>query len=410
MALPTPSMMNQQVQAVDQILYKLRSYRNPQKVRTDVLELMRNYPSLQVRAGTAPGVPTQAQSLYLAGTVPIFYNGVQYNIPVNLWVADNYPFIPPTCYVTPTSDMIIKPKHRHVDSQGICYLPYLSSWNATACNLVGLVSTMSQIFGQDPPVRSQTSKPSNPAPSPAMGNNMSNPSPVPTPYGQQNSQYPQNGSQYNNTPIPPPGTQQNYPYGTSYPPQQQPGPQFSTPPPPTFSSSQPFEDPSVVAKRNAVRSATEKTQGKLQEFFSTTTKEIDNLIAENGRLEDRVRHSAIEKQQLDIQQTQASSDIESMTKSFDDITRWLEANDQSADIDIDAVTEPKDPLSKQLLYLVAEDATIEDTLYYLEKNLMSGELNLDVFLKNIRSLTTEQFLKRATIKRIHERQRSQSVK
>eukprot|EP01114_Cavostelium_apophysatum_P008046 TRINITY_DN2030_c0_g1_i1.p1 TRINITY_DN2030_c0_g1~~TRINITY_DN2030_c0_g1_i1.p1 ORF type:complete len:100 (+),score=42.63 TRINITY_DN2030_c0_g1_i1:477-776(+) len=99
-----------------------------------------------------------------------------------------------------------------------------------------------------------------------------------------------------------------------------------------------------------------------------------------------------------------------MTKSFDDITRWLEANDQSADIDIDAVTEPKDPLSKQLLYLVAEDATIEDTLYYLEKNLMSGELNLDVFLKNIRSLTTEQFLKRATIKRIHERQRSQSVK
>jgi hypothetical protein len=37
----------------------------------------------------------------------------------------------------------------------------------------------------------------------------------------------------------------------------------------------------------------------------------------------------------------------------------------------------------RLLYLVAEDATIEDTLYYLEKSMISGELNVETFLKVI---------------------------
>ena len=50
-------------------------------------------------------------------------------------------------------------------------------------------------------------------------------------------------------------------------------------------------------------------------------------------------------------------------------------------VDIDAITEPKDPVSKQLLDLVALDAAIEDALYYMEKSLAKGDVTADVFLK-----------------------------
>jgi ESCRT-I complex subunit TSG101 len=79
--------------------------------------------------------------LQLYGTVPIFYKARQYNIPVVIWLVENYPMHPPTCYVTPTKDMRVKPGHRHVDPMGLIYLPYLNQWNANTSNLAELVCT-----------------------------------------------------------------------------------------------------------------------------------------------------------------------------------------------------------------------------------------------------------------------------
>ena len=45
---------NQQIQAVDGILFRLRCYRDPQRIRNDVLDILKNIPSLQPRSGTLP--------------------------------------------------------------------------------------------------------------------------------------------------------------------------------------------------------------------------------------------------------------------------------------------------------------------------------------------------------------------
>ncbi len=47
--------------------------------------------------------------------------------------------------------MRIKDKHKHVDLLGMVYLPYLHNWNVKS-NLYELVSYMSSVFGDDPPV------------------------------------------------------------------------------------------------------------------------------------------------------------------------------------------------------------------------------------------------------------------
>lgn len=45
---------------------------------------------------------TTSTLLDLEGTIPIFYRGNQYNIPVEFWIVENYPMSPPVCFVRPT--------------------------------------------------------------------------------------------------------------------------------------------------------------------------------------------------------------------------------------------------------------------------------------------------------------------
>ncbi|ODO11691.1 hypothetical protein I350_00475 [Cryptococcus amylolentus CBS 6273] len=54
----------------------------------------------------------------------------------------------------------------------------------------------------------------------------------------------------------------------------------------------------------------------------------------------------------------------------------------------------------QLIDLVAEDNAIEDTIYHLTRALDSERIDLDRYLKSIRSLAREQYMKRALIERI----------
>ncbi|KAG8881094.1 hypothetical protein FRB98_004551 [Tulasnella sp. 332] len=54
----------------------------------------------------------------------------------------------------------------------------------------------------------------------------------------------------------------------------------------------------------------------------------------------------------------------------------------------------------QLINLIAEDNAIEDTIYHLHRALNSGRIDLDRFIKSIRILAEEQFMKRALIQKI----------
>jgi hypothetical protein len=220
--------------------------------------------------------------------------------------------------------MIIKPKHRHVDSAGMCYLPYLSSWNPNNCNLVGLVAVLTKVFGEDPPVRSApkqsggtqtvTATPVQPTPTPTPQPNYG-PTPTATPsagpmpnypgYGNPMTtpQYPPYGNTISNTSYPPPNMTPSNPI---------PGPTASPqyPPPygginkypnqptmnqPNLMPNQPYENPADVAKRNAVRTLTEKTQAQLHEFNTATTKEIEELFIKSSELEERAKRADAEK-------------------------------------------------------------------------------------------------------------------
>ena len=63
--------------------------------------------------------------------------GNVYHIPVCLWLDHQHPHRAPICMVEPTQTMHVKPG-KHVDSNGMCYLPYLHEWRYVglhACRL-----------------------------------------------------------------------------------------------------------------------------------------------------------------------------------------------------------------------------------------------------------------------------------
>eukprot|EP01132_Coremiostelium_polycephalum_P010361 gene10361-12725_t len=97
------------------------------------------------------------------------------------------------------------------------------------------------------------------------------------------------------------------------------------------------------------------------------------------------------------------NNINKLTKDIEKLNDWIQENEKKDnEIDIDLLLAPKDALSNQLLQLVTEDATIEDTLYYMDKALHSSRITLDEYLKNIRSLARDQFMIRATMKKVQQ--------
>jgi ESCRT-I complex subunit TSG101 len=392
------SFYGQQLNIVDGILYQVRCYRDPQRIRMEVADLLSKPQLASLTPQLRPfvrGAGLPQQLLCLQGTIPIYYNNVHYNIPMIIWIVDGYPFIPPVVYVAPTSDMIITPRHRHVDSAGMVYHLYLSSWNPGSSSLIGLVSTLSRVFSEEPPVRSQPQTPFVPTTQyqpPTTPQPRPLPSNPPPPY----------------TTLSPSWLSQPQPAQHQPPPPSPQPPAY--PPPPEYTPPKQTEDTAVVCRRNALASASDKMQQFLQQFYESTTKEIDKLMAESSNFNAVGTSLEQEKENILREIEQSEQELKHLGDKFDELNKWLVANDKPENLpDIDTISDPKDLLSKQLLYLVADDATIEDTLYYLDKALNTGRIGLDTYLKHVRLLCREQFLLRATIKKVHEAQRARAM-
>ena len=88
---------------LDQLLAAATCYQHKDRIRNDVGNLLRQVNSLFPRTGPLIHNTGQVSTLiHLSGTIPIHYQGTQYNIPVEIWITEPYPTGPPRCYVRPT--------------------------------------------------------------------------------------------------------------------------------------------------------------------------------------------------------------------------------------------------------------------------------------------------------------------
>lgn len=142
---------------VDSLIGQI-AYENQNKVKDAISSLLTSVKSLAPRIGNLiHNDGLESKLVLLTGTIPIYYFGAQYNIPIDLFITERYPNLPPIIFVRPTSSMHLKPQHPNVDSEGKVSIPYLTYWNSTANTLPELIALISSCFSDKPPLFSRPS-------------------------------------------------------------------------------------------------------------------------------------------------------------------------------------------------------------------------------------------------------------
>jgi ESCRT-I complex subunit TSG101 len=85
----------------------------------------------------------------------------------------------------------------------------------------------------------------------------------------------------------------------------------------------------------------------------------------------------------------------------EELKQWAEAQSRRDPDDMDAVLEPFDHISSQLVRLSAEQHAAEDLIDCLEKALLNGAIDLPTMLKETRRLASQQFLARMHVMKIN---------
>ncbi|KAF5294148.1 hypothetical protein FQA39_LY13519 [Lamprigera yunnana] len=380
------------------------NYRNADLSFREILNVTGHYQGLHAQLETYTfNDGTLMELVNLNGTIPVRYKSNVYNIPICIWIMDTHPNNAPICYVKPTSDMAIKVS-MYVDQNGKIYLPYLHDWVPSTSDLLGLIQVMIVTFGDQPPV---FAKPREEMPYPSRSSFMQGPSnagssfmPFPTPYppaggyGGYPPPYPPSNNAFPSYPNYPPAS--NYP---AYPPSN-----FDKPP----TIQQSIGGGTGTIKEEHIRESLltaieEKLMRRMKEQFQQSQAELDTLRRTHEELKQGKAKldailSRLEKEENDLNKNITL--LQDKEQEFDKAIERL-SNQESIDVDDAVITTA--PLYKQLLIAFAEEAALEDAIYYMGEALRRGVIDLDVFLRQVRTLSRKQFMLRALMQKCRQK-------
>ena len=152
----------------------------------------------------------------------------------------------------------------------------------------------------------------------------------------------------------------------------------------------------------------EKVIAHLETVSLQTKAEAQDFKRDQQRLE-----IAAEKldQQLTLYQ-QAKDDLAHNIMVVDDktaaIREWLQEAQQNGNgaspkqVSVDDLVQPASKVHEQMLDLSAENASLTDALYFLDRCLYLGHMACDTHLKHVRRLAKRQFLARAHLMKINQ--------
>lgn len=392
------------------------SYTDAAATKKDVVDCLKQYKALAYRVEEYTfNDGSVKQLLNLKGTIPVRYKGNTYHIPVAIWLLDTHPRYAPLCYVQPTSDMHIKVS-MYVDHNGKIYLPYLHDWNPMHSDLLGLIQVMIVTFGEYPPVYS---KPKGGAAKPEpMAQQQQTPYPTQSfmPQPPTSTQSP-----YLPYPQPPQQQQQQFPpyptaaggyggygqpsAGSSYPPYMPPGM-------PTAGGYNTGYNPSAQGtgtiteehiKASLVSAVEDKLKRRIQEKVNQCQAEIQTLKRTQQELNEGQSKINDIIGRLERDEQELTKSIAVLKDKEQELERALESLEKVDGIDVDEAVTTTAPLYKQLLNAYAEEAAIEDAVYFMGEALRSGVIDLEVFLKHVRQLSRKQFMLRALMQKCRQK-------
>ncbi|PNF38835.1 Tumor susceptibility gene 101 protein [Cryptotermes secundus] len=156
--------------------------------------------------------------------------------------------------------------------------------------------------------------------------------------------------------------------------------------------------------RASLLSAVEdKVRRRLREQFSQMQAELETLsrtqqelLQGKSKLEDIL--ARLEKEQVEL-----DKNISILKDKEKELEKDIERLSEQQPLDVDEAVTTTAPLYKQLLIAFAEEAATEDAIYYMGEALRRGVIDLDVFLKQVRSLSRKQFMLHALMHKCRQK-------
>jgi len=361
-----------------QMVLPQTNYANKDRIYEEFEEVLTQY------NGLTPKFENQTRLLGLTGVIPVTYRNATYNIPIGIWFKFDYPTTPPDFVVMPTENMKIV-VGKHVTAEGKITHPYLDSYRLKPQNsVVEFISILRKVFAADTPVVSVKAQ-AKPQTQPAY----SMPQPVSMPMPRPNNF---NNNNNNNTGYMPYNNYQ-YPSNISQQPTSMPYPVNSTPSP--SHNSLPRQDPKI----GVLKDVREKVNKDIESTNKELKKKIDDLLDESKKLSENEKKINNTIRIFEEEKLKIKGNIDLFQNKNREISEKVEQLKSKNEINPDDILELT-PLMNQLVAVVAEESTIEDMIFYLGKALTSEQIDLNFYLKNIRNLSRELFLKKVLIKKI----------
>ncbi|XP_011214165.1 tumor susceptibility gene 101 protein [Bactrocera tryoni] len=390
-----------------QISKLLSRYKNVSATKKDVIDVITTYRSLTYNLQKFVFNDGSTKELFnLAGTIPVVYKNNTYYIPICIWLMDTHPQNAPMCFVKPTPTMQIKVS-MYVDHNGKIYLPYLHDWQPHTSDLLSLIQVMILTFGDHPPVFSKPKEqPPNPYTGLPMPGGVGYP-PYPTAGGGAFPPYP---TANNFGPFPPYPTGGNssvanpstsaggYPPYMNYP--QVPGYNSG------FNSSTPSSTGTITEehiKASLISAVEDKLRRRLQEKVNQYQAEIETLNRTKQELVEGSSKIDNVIARLIREEVELKKNVDILRDKEQELEKSLDALEKSEGIDPDEAVTTTAPLYRQLLNAYAEEAALEDAIYYLGEALRSGVIDLETFLKHVRQLSRKQFMLRAIMQKCRQK-------
>jgi ESCRT-I complex subunit TSG101 len=349
--------------------------------------------------------------LTLYGTIPISFRNNTYNIPVQFYFTDTFPYKAPICYVRPTSEMSVNPSNT-VDSSGLITVPYLNDWKYPTSEFYVLINVLIMRFNEQTPLFARPKQQTVPYPQynsrPQQQQQQQQLQQSSLPYPTQQSSYPR---QLVASSLPYPTQQSAYggaylPYPSMPTPSNIATAQIKPPVPPAPIYHAPATREDTIKPEHylmSLRSAVEEKAFKLaRELEDQTKAEIDSL--------DRLNHELrVGQQRIDSMTREAENEINTIKKYTGELRdKCAQLNENlgrikhrdNTSID-DAVVIPA-PLYRQITNLYAEELALQDVIYNLNVGLTNKTITLDSYLRQVRLFSNKQFMVRALLQRCRE--------
>jgi len=177
------------------------------------------------------------------------------------------------------------------------------------------------------------------------------------------------------------------------------------------------EEQEIRLTQEARNRLTEKSRDILNTYRNAAGEDISDCVKDQLLLDKAKAFVRDEENGQIVYLTKRKEELEVYHKELDKGIQKLTAFVKSAEeeksskkeVSVDELAIPSDIHSAQMLILSAENAAINDALYFLDKALADSRISLHVHLIAVRKLTKTQFLVKAHLLKIGQVKASEAI-